>query len=81
MHISTLAHYREPDCSEEQRREIERYIDDIPDPQTREMFRLHFIDGLSYAKTAAELGGGMGRMCVFHRVHRYKPRRKVGDSL
>lgn len=75
MHISTLARYREPDCSEEQRREIERYIEDIPDPQTREMFRLHFIDGLSYAKTAAELGGGMGRQCVFDRIRRYKPPR------
>lgn len=25
----------EPDCTEEQRREIEQYIEDIPDPQTR----------------------------------------------
>lgn len=72
MLISTLARYREPDCTEEQRREIEQYIEDIPDPQTREMFRLHFICGLSYAKTAAELGGGMGRQCVFDRIRRYK---------
>ena len=72
MYISTLAQYREPDCTAELREEIEQYIAEIDDPQTREMFRLHFVEGLSYAKTAAKLGGGMGRMCVFSRIHRYK---------
>lgn len=61
-----------PNADEEEKARIIGYIDAIPDPQTRQMFELHFIEGLSYAKTAAKLNQKMGRMCVFNRIHRYK---------
>ena len=69
MTIKTLGAYAVAD--ERTRREIEQYIENIADPQTREMFRLHFIGRLSYSQTARELGGGMTRYCVYCRVKRY----------
>ena len=74
MTIKTLGAYAVAD--ERTRREIEQYIENISDPQTREMFRLHFVEGLSYAMTAVRLNPKMGRMCVFNRIHRYKRRKK-----
>ncbi len=74
MTLREIAMYHTAD--EPTRREIEQYIEDITDPQTREMFRLHFVEGLSYAKTAVRLNPKMGRMCVFNRIHRYKRRKK-----
>ena len=54
-----------------ERAEIEQYIYGISDPQTRDMFYLHFIAGYSYSQTAKHLGGGMTKDCVFVRVKRY----------
>jgi DNA-directed RNA polymerase specialized sigma24 family protein len=51
--------------------EIEQYIYGIDDPQTRDMFYLHFISGYSYSQTAKHLGGGMTKDCVFARVKRF----------
>ena len=48
MTLQELAVYKTAD--EDKRREIESYIAEIPDPQTREMFRLHFIGGYSYER-------------------------------
>jgi DNA-directed RNA polymerase specialized sigma24 family protein len=80
MNIKTLGTYAVAD--KRTRREIEQYIYGIDDPQTQKMFWLHFVCGLSYAKTAQTLGGGMGRNCVYNRIHRYKPhQKKHGDSL
>lgn len=73
MTLQELAVYKTAD--EDKRREIESYIAEIPDPQTREMFRLHFIGGYSYSQTARKVGGGMSRHCVFYRVKRYVKRR------
>lgn len=73
----TLADLREfPHADEKKQNEIKAYIDGIQDPQTRLMFELHFIGGLSYSQTARELGGGMTRYCVYCRVKRYAQRRK-----
>lgn len=69
MTLQELAVYKTAD--EDKRREIESYIAEIPDPQTREMFRLHFIGGYSYSETARKMGGGVTRYCVFSRVKRY----------
>ena len=68
MNLHEIAAYRTAD--EQTRREIERCIDSLPDPQTREMFRLHFIEGMSYSRVAERLGGGMSRECVYSRIHR-----------
>lgn len=69
MNIKTLGAYAVAD--ERTRREIEQYIYGIDDPQTRDMFYLHFISGYSYSQTAKHLGGGMTKDCVFTRVKRF----------
>lgn len=69
MTIKTLGAYAVAD--ERTRREIEQYIENIADPQTRQMFELHFLRGLSYKQTADMLGGGITRYCIYRRVKRY----------
>lgn len=77
MNIKTLGAYHVSD--ERTRREIEQYIYGIADPQTRDMFYLHFISGYSYSQTAKHLGGGMTRKCVFERIKRHL--KKVVDTF
>lgn len=60
-----------PNADEEEKARIIGYIDAIPDPQTRQMFELHFLRGLSYRQTAEMLGNGMSRECVHMRVRRF----------
>lgn len=68
----TLAELREyPTADKETQTEIFAYIDGIDDPQTRLMFELHFLRGLSYRVIADMLGGGMSRECVCSRIKRY----------
>jgi DNA-directed RNA polymerase specialized sigma24 family protein len=69
MNIKTLGAYAVAD--ERTRREIKQYIYSIDDPQTRDMFYLHFITGYSYSQTAKHLCGGMTKDCVFARVKRF----------
>lgn len=69
MNIKTLGAYAVAD--ERTRREIEQYIYSIDDPQTRDMFYLHFITGYSYSQTAKHLGGNMTKDCVFTRIKRF----------
>lgn len=67
----TLADLREfQNADAEKQNEIKAYIDGIRDPQTRLMFELHFLRGLSYRQTAAMLGR-MSRDCVYRRIRRY----------
>ena len=60
-----------PNADEEEKARIIGYIGAIPDPQTRQMFELHFLRGLSYRQTAEMLGGGMSRECVHIRIRRF----------
>jgi DNA-directed RNA polymerase specialized sigma24 family protein len=69
MDKKTLGAYHAADLKT--RREIEKFIYCIDDPQTRDMFYLHFISGYSYSQTAKHLGGGMTKDCVFARVKRF----------
>ena len=69
MTLKQLAAYHA--ASPPERAEIEQYIYGIDDPQTRDMFYLHFISGYSYSQTAKHLGGGMTKDCVFARVKRF----------
>ncbi len=48
---------REKQCLIEQSR-IERYISDIPDSLTRQVFALRFINGMSWRQVAFSVGGG-----------------------
>lgn len=68
MTIQTLASYHSAD--QETRAEILSYIAWIPDDETRMIFVLHFLRGLSYAKTAKEVGY-LTKSCVYKRVKRY----------
>lgn len=61
-----------PNADPEAKTQIIAYISEISDPQTRLMFELHFLRGLSYRQTAKMLGGGMSRQCVYNRIHRHK---------
>lgn len=61
-----------PNANPETKALIIAYISEISDPQTRLMFELHFLRGLSYRQTAKMLGGGMSRQCVYNRIHRHK---------
>lgn len=70
MTLKQLAAY--PTAAPPVRESIERYIADIPDPQTREMFRLHFVCGLSYSQVARVLHKKMSRHCVISRIRRYE---------
>ena len=69
MDKRTLSMYKVAD--EPTRWKIRHFVRSIPDPQTREMFRLHFIAGYSYAQTAKQLGGGMTKECVYSRITRF----------
>lgn len=69
MDIKTLGTYHV--ANEKTRREIEKYIYGIDDPQTRDMFYLHFIAGYTYRQTAEHIGGGVTKDCVFMRVKRF----------
>lgn len=58
-------------ASPKTRQEIEKFIYSIADPQTRDMFYLHFIAGYTYRQTAEHIGGGITKDCVFSRVKRF----------
>jgi hypothetical protein len=54
-----------------ERNRLERYIADIPDSLTRQIFALRFVNGLSWAQVAASIGGGNTEAAVKKRCYRY----------
>lgn len=54
-----------------ERNRLERYISDIPDSLTRQIFALRFINGLTWFQTAMHIGGGNTEDSVRQRVYRY----------
>ena len=54
-----------------ERNRLERYISDIPDSLTRQIFALRFINGLTWYQTAMHIGGGNTEDSVRQRVYRY----------
>lgn len=57
-------------CVYEKRR-LERFIAQIPDSITRQVFTLRFVEGLSYNQIAVRLGGGNTYEGVKKRIFRY----------
>lgn len=54
-----------------ERNRLERYIADIPDSLTRQIFTLRFINGLSWVQVAMHIGGGISvssvkMICIRH---------------
>ena len=62
-------------CMHERNR-LERYIADIPDSLTRQIFALRFINGLSWVHIALDVGGGNTEEGVRKRVYRYLEQEK-----
>lgn len=62
------------DVEEDQRREVDEFIESIADAQTRRMFDLRFRKKLKYYQVAMRLGGGMTAGCVKMRIARYMDR-------
>jgi len=54
-----------------ERNRLERYISDIPDSLTRQIFQLRFIDGLNWIQISNRIGGGNSEEGVRKRVYRY----------
>ncbi|MCD8086475.1 MAG: hypothetical protein LUF28_09200 [Clostridiales bacterium] len=59
-----------------ERSRLERYIADIDDSLTRMIFRLRFVNGLSWRQVAASVGGGHTEDGVRMRVKRYLEQEK-----
>ena len=59
-----------------ERNRLERYIADIPDSLTRQIFALRFINGLSWVHIALDVGGGNTEEGVRKRVYRYLEQEK-----
>ncbi|MCC8063694.1 MAG: hypothetical protein LIO70_01250 [Clostridiales bacterium] len=57
-----------------ERSRLERYIADIDDSLTRMIFRLRFVNGLSWQQVAVSVGGGNTADGVRMRVKRYLER-------
>ena len=54
-----------------ERNRLERYIADIPDSLTRQIFALRFINGMSWVQIAFRVGGGNTSEGVRKRVYRH----------
>lgn len=54
-----------------QKAEVERFIENISDEQTRDMFKLRYIKGYELSKTAVEIGGDNTPDGVRMRINRY----------
>lgn len=61
---------KQQQCIHERSR-LERYIADIPDSLTRQIFTLRFINGLTWYQVAMHIGGGNTEDSVRQRVYRY----------
>ena len=59
-----------------ERNRLERYISDIPDSITRQVFQLRFVSGLPWAQIALSIGGGNTEEGVRKRVYRYLKQEK-----
>ncbi len=67
----------------QKQREIESYVTGISDDQTRLIFRLRFLRGLSWGEVAAIIGGGNTEGGVKKRdpfLCRYRPRPHGGEA-
>jgi len=54
-----------------ERARLERWINDIPDSLTRQVFRYRFVNGLSWVQVAYAVGGGNTEGSVRKRCYRY----------
>ena len=63
-----------------ERARLERYIVEIPDSLTRQIFQLRFINGLTWVQIAFSVGGGNTEEGVRKRVYRYLEQENKGEK-
>lgn len=63
-----------------ERARIERYIAEIPDSLTRQIFQLRFINGLTWVQIAFSVGGGNTEEGVRKRVYRHLEQENKGEK-
>lgn len=63
-----------------ERNRLERYIDEIPDSVTRQIFALRFINGLSWRQAASSIGGGNTEDSVKKICYRYLRQKNAGGG-
>lgn len=63
-----------------ERARLERYIAEIPDSLTRQIFQLRFINGLTWVQIAFSVGGGNTEEGVRKRVYRYLEQENKGEK-
>lgn len=68
--IETIIQKKITQCLHERKR-LERYIADIPDSLTRQIFTLRFVNGLSWNDCAARLGGNNTWKNISNICYRY----------
>ena len=68
--LSVIITAKQVRCIHERNR-LERYIADIPDSLTRQIFTLRFVNGLNWVQVAAHIGGGNTEEGVRQRFYRY----------
>ena len=54
-----------------ERARLERWIDEIPDSLTRQIFRCRFVEGMSWVEVSVQIGGGNTVDGVKKRCYRY----------
>ena len=72
--LHTIIQEKQARCIQERKR-LERYISNIPDSLTRQIFTRRFIDGLSWTQVAVSIGGGNTAGSVRVLCHRYLHRK------
>ncbi len=66
-------------CAAEQLR-LERYIANIPESFTRQIFTLRFVEGLTWRQCAGRLGSGNDEKNISLICYRYLRRTKVDEN-
>ena len=74
--LSVIISTKQQRCVHERNR-LERYINDIPDSLTRQIFALRFINGLSWWQVSEHIGGNSTDQTVKKRCYRYLESEKV----
>lgn len=77
--LEVIIHAKITQCLHERNR-LERYIAEIPDSLTRQIFQLRFIDGLSWLQVAYSIGGNNTEQGVRKRVYRYLKQENKGEK-
>ena len=70
VELEKIVNAKKERCLSERVR-LERYISEIPDSLTRQIFALRFINGLNWTQIAFSVGGGNTEASVKMRCYRY----------